>query len=134
MPKPGETGRGAQFPGHGALPARVLQRSEKVLFSGRGGGPSALQQKQFTFDAQEVGDEWTAARKRLLVKEKELVRQRDALSAAKKATQYTMGGEWKRESGGCAGRRPNMRRKGTNDEGHPKEGEKSDDETHHRDT
>src|SRR6266851_2705555 len=33
-----------------------------------------------------------------------------------------------------AGRRPNVGRKGTNDEGHPKEGEKSDDEAHDRDT
>jgi hypothetical protein len=48
--------------------------------------------------------------------------------------QYTMGGEWKRESAGCAGRRPNVGRKGMNDEGHPKEGEKSDDEAHDRDT
>ena len=36
--------------------------------------------------------------------------------------QYTMGG------------RPNVGRTGTNDEGYPKEGEKSDDEAHNRDT
>ena len=30
-------------------------------------------------------DEWTAVRKRLLVKEKELTRQRDALSAERRA-------------------------------------------------
>ena len=48
--------------------------------------------------------------------------------------QYTMGREWKRESAAAQERRLNVGRKGTNDEGHPKEGEKSDDEAHDRDT
>jgi hypothetical protein len=48
--------------------------------------------------------------------------------------QDTMGGEWTRASAGYAGRRPNVGRKGTNDEGHPKEGDKRDDEAQDRDT
>jgi NAD(P)-dependent dehydrogenase (short-subunit alcohol dehydrogenase family) len=40
-----------------------------------------------------------------------------------RGAQYTMGGGMEARIGGCAGRRPNVGRKGTNDEGHPKEGE-----------
>jgi hypothetical protein len=51
-----------------------------------------------------------------------------------RGAQYTIGGGMEARMGGCAGAATERGTEGTNDEGHSKEGEKSDDKAQDRDT